>query len=80
MDADLKMLMSPLALVCRRQVHGENGGATVHCVVLADGALIECGSDGYAPKRARLLADAVNAFGPERFDFSAHVRSLKEGK
>jgi len=79
MSIDFEKLRSPLALACRRQVHGDCGGASVHCVVLADGEIIDCGSDGYAPERARLLADAVNAFGPERFDFSASVRSHKEG-
>ena len=63
------LLRSDKAIVARRQVHADCGGATIHCVVLADGALIECGSDGYAEDRARLLAAAVNQFGPERFAF-----------
>lgn len=68
---DMDTLRSPRALPGRRQVHGMNGGATVHCVVLADGEIIDCGSDGYAEDRARLLAAAVNAFGPEKFSFGA---------
>jgi hypothetical protein len=65
----MDLLRSSKAIVGRRQVHSDCGGATIHCVVLADGALIECGSDGYAEDRARLLAAAVNQFGPERFAF-----------
>lgn len=81
MSIDFEKLRSPLALACRRQIHGESGGASVHCVVLADGEIIDCGSDGYAPQRARLLADAVNSFGPERFSFAAYARALAtEGK
>lgn len=63
---DFKTLMSPVAIVARRQVHADCGGA-IHCVVLADGFIVECGSDGYAEKRAALLAEAVNATGPEKF-------------
>lgn len=66
---DMELLRSNKAIVARRQVHADCGGVTVFCVVLADGALIECGSDGYAEDRARLLAMAVNSFGPERFAF-----------
>ena len=68
-EPDMELLRSDKAIVARRQVHADCGGATVHCVVLADGALIECGSDGYAEDRAKLLAAAVNQFGPERFAF-----------
>ena len=76
------LLRSDKAIVARRQVHADCGGATIHCVVLADGALIECGSDGYAEDRARLLAAAVNSFGPERFAFgrpAARDAAMKEG-
>lgn len=65
----MELLRSPKALVCHRQVNGECGGATVHCVVLADGFIVECGSDGYAEGRAILLAAAVNASNPAAFDF-----------
>lgn len=64
---DFETLMSPMAIVARRQVHVDCGGATIHCVVLADGFIVECGSDGYAERRAALLAEAVNATGPEKF-------------
>lgn len=66
---DMDTLRSPKAITCHRQINGECGGATVYCVVLADGFLIECGSDGYSERRAKTLADAVNAYGAERFDF-----------
>lgn len=66
---DFEELRSPRAIIGLRQINGECGGATVHCVVLADGFIIECGSDGYAERRARLLAEAVNASKPEQFDF-----------
>jgi len=66
---DMDLLRSPKALVCHRQINGECGGATVHCVVLADGFIVECGSDGYAEKRAIRLAEAINANGPDLFDF-----------
>ena len=64
---DLETLRSPLALVAHRQINSDYGGATVFCVVLADGFIVDCGSDGYSQKRAMILAEAVNAFGPEKF-------------
>jgi hypothetical protein len=66
---DFETLRGPKAIVAHRQIHGEQGGATVHCVVLADGFLLECGSDGYAERRAKLLAEIVNVAGPAEFDF-----------
>lgn len=67
--ADLDILRSPAAIVCHRQINGEYGGATVHCVVLADGFIVECGSDGYSERRAIRLAEAINAGDPAAFDF-----------
>lgn len=64
---DIETIRSPKALVCHRQIHADCGGATVFCVVLADGFIVECGSDGYAQFRAKQLAEAVNTFGAERF-------------
>lgn len=69
MSSDIELLRSPKAIACHRQVHSDAGGATIFCVVLADGFLIECGSDGYAERRATLLAEAINAHGPEQFNF-----------
>lgn len=68
-EPDSELLRSSKAIACRRQINGESGGATVHCIVLADGLIVDCGSDGYAEDRAKNLADAVNAFGPDRFAF-----------
>lgn len=65
--SNIELLTSDKAITCHRQVHGEMGGATVHCVVLADGFIVDCGSDGYALGRARFLAMAVNEFGPNLF-------------
>lgn len=68
-EPDMALLRSDRAIVARRQINGEQGGATVACVVLADGEIIECGSGYYSEQRAALLAEAVNAFGPEKFNF-----------
>lgn len=68
-DIDMATLRSPQALVCHRQIHSDAGGATVFCVVLADGFIVECGSDYYAQKRAAKLAAAINSYGPDRFLF-----------
>lgn len=68
-ETDFEILRSDQAIPCHREVHGEAGGATVHCVVLADGFIIDCGSGYYAEGRAKLLANAVNAFGPDQFAF-----------
>lgn len=69
--ADFETLRSAKAIPCHRQVNGEAGGATVYCVVLADGFIVDCGSDGYAQTRSLTLADAVNATGPEKFAFGS---------
>ncbi len=60
-------LRSPRAMVCHREISGEMGGATIHCVVLADGFIVECGSSGVSDLRAKRLAEAVNSYGPEKF-------------
>lgn len=71
---DIETLRSDQAIPCHRQVHGEQGGATVFCVVLSDGFIVDCGSGGYAQMRSKLLADAVNAFGPDQFSFGRESR------
>jgi hypothetical protein len=76
----MKRLMSSEALVCHRQINGESGGATVHCVVLADGFILECGSDGYAERRAGLLAEAINAYGPSSFSLRAMLSAAGDGR
>lgn len=67
--SDFDALRSDKALPCHRQVNGEYGGATIHCVVLADGFILDCGSDGYAERRATLIADAINRAEPSAFMF-----------
>jgi len=59
-------LRSDKALVCKREINGEQGGATVWCVCLSDGFLIECGATFLGEQRARVLAEIINAGGPER--------------
>lgn len=72
--SDFETLRSDKAIPCRRQIHGEAGGATVFCVVLADGFIIDCGSDGYAEKRSQRLADVINAGDPSLFAFGRSTR------
>ena len=67
---DFELLKSDRAIPCHRQINGECGGATVFCVVLADGFIVDCGSDGYAQKRSLLIADAINNADPGKFAFS----------
>lgn len=64
-------LSSDKALVCRKEINGEQGGATVWHVLLSDGHLIDCGSSGLAPARARVLAAMINEAGPERLSRQA---------
>lgn len=69
-DQEFAELRSERAVVAHRQINCEYGGATVFCVVLADGFIVECGSDGYSQKRATYLAEAVNAGDASRFAFT----------
>jgi hypothetical protein len=70
MASDFETLRGPKAIVAHRQINSDCGGATVFCVVLADGFILECGSDGYSQRRAALLAEVVNAARPEEFNFA----------
>lgn len=63
-------LYSDKALVCRREVNGEQGGATVWMVLLSDGHLLDCGTS-YGEQRARTLAMMINEAGPERLSHQA---------
>jgi hypothetical protein len=65
--SDWTELNSPRAIVAKREINGGQGGATVRCVVLADGFILECGSGRHSENRAILLAEIINASGPERF-------------
>ncbi|QBX38640.1 hypothetical protein E4M02_10995 [Brevundimonas sp. S30B] len=58
-------LRSDKALVCKREVNSEHGGATVWMVLLSDGHLLDCGI-GIGEQRAIALAEIINAGGPER--------------
>lgn len=69
--ATFEELRSDKALVCKREINGENGGATVWCVCLSDGFLIECGSTFLGERRARTLAEIINAGGVERLSNDA---------
>ena len=64
--SDFEELNSDKALVCRREINCEQGGATVQMVLLSDGFLIDCGSGGMALRRATVLAEIINEAGPER--------------
>ena len=68
--ATFEELRSDKALVCKREINGESGGATVWCVCLSDGFLIECGT-GWGEQRARVLAEIINAGGPEKLSDAA---------
>lgn len=59
-------LNSDKALICRREINCDQGGATVFMVLLSDGFLLDCGSGGYAERRANKLAAIINEAGPER--------------
>ena len=73
-DIDFETLRGNLAIPCHRQINSDAGGATIHCVVLADGLILDCGSDGYSKRRSELIAEAINAFGPHQFGFGRKVR------
>ena len=66
-------LSSDKALVCRKEINGEQGGATVWHVLLSDGHLIDCGSSGLAKARAQTLAVMINEAGPERLSQKALI-------
>jgi hypothetical protein len=70
----LALLKSDKAIAATRTIAGDYGGATVHCVVLADGFILECGCDGYSPERAALLAETINAADPASFNFGKAKR------
>lgn len=70
MGINMAELSSDRALVCHRDINGPEGGARVHCVLLSDGFLLECGT-GYGEERARIIADMINAGGPERLSRQA---------
>lgn len=52
------------AVVCKREVNCDQGGATVWMVRLADGFLLDC---GLSEQRANILAVTINRGRPELF-------------
>lgn len=63
-------LKSSKALVCKREINCDQGGATVYMVLLADGFLLDCGAGGYAERRAIDLARTINSAEPELFNYN----------
>jgi len=61
-------LQSDRALVLHREHRCEQGRGTVWFVCLADGYLIDCGTDRVSEARARLLASIINDAEPKRFN------------
>lgn len=59
---DWNDLNSDKALVCRREINCDQGGATVWMVVLSDGFLLDCGT---LEARAIALARIINRGRPE---------------
>lgn len=64
-------LNSDKALICRKEINSEVGGAIVWHVLLADGHLIDCGASRFGEVRARILAEIINEAGPERLSRKA---------
>ena len=64
MTHSIQEIQSHKALVCQREHRADCGVGTVWYVLLSDGYLIDCGSQGRA--RAHILADIINKGGPEQ--------------
>jgi len=62
-------LNSDKALVCHKEHRADCGVGTVWSVLLGDGYLIDCGTQGEA--RAHILADIINCAGPEKLGKAA---------
>ena len=71
MGHSFEELQSDKALVCQREINSDAGVAGVFMVLLSDGFLIDCGSSGYAQRRAQILAEIINEAGPERLSKKA---------
>jgi len=57
-------LISDRAIIGKREINSEHGHATVWMVVLADGFMLDCGTD---KRRAIVLATTINRGRPELF-------------
>lgn len=62
-------LRSHKALVCTKEHRADCGVGTVWFVLLSDGYLIDCGTQGEA--RANILASIINSAGPEQLSHDA---------
>lgn len=71
MAVSMAELSSDKALVCWREVNGEQGGARVWTVLLSDGFLLDCGSSSLAEARAHVLAELINAGGAHQLSRQA---------
>jgi len=66
---DFAELNSHKALVCKKEHRADCGVGTVWFVLLSDGYLIDCGTQGQA--RAHVLAGIINRSGPEQLSQEA---------
>ena len=62
-------LRSDKAIVCTKEHRADCGVGTVWFVLLSDGYLIDCGTQGEA--RANVLAGIINSAGPEKLSHVA---------
>ena len=74
----MEELRSDKALVCHKQHRADCGVGTVWFVLLSDGYLIDCGAEVYSEARANILADIINAGGPERLS-KALIKEWRAG-
>ena len=65
-------LSSGKALVCRREINGEQGGATVYCVLAADGFLFD--SFKVAVENGALVLSLKDAPTPSEKDAEDGIR------
>lgn len=70
---DFGELCSDKAIVCRREVNCEQGGAVIWMVCLADGFLLDCGSSSQAHERACRLAHIINEADPSILDMKRRI-------
>ncbi len=76
----MKDLGSDKAVLARREINGEQGGALVFCVVLSDGFILDLGSSSLAEARANVIADMINAAGPEKLAQKSLAKWREDGR
>lgn len=64
-------LRSDKALVCHKEHRCDAGVGTAWLICLSDGYLIDCGTDRRSKARAHILAEIINAGGPEKLSDKA---------